>query len=53
MRPCTNGDETDAFSPSGKRHLVWNHGARGKIKARARRRDRRSARQAIRSGRES
>ena len=52
MRPITNGDETDALD-SGRTKLVWNHGARGKIKRRARRRERHQASQALRSGRES
>lgn len=50
MRACTNGDETDAFTPASKHHLVWNHGARGKIKRRYRRKARRSTRQLLRSG---
>lgn len=49
-RPPRNGDEQDAFSQKTRTLMVWNHGARGKIKTRARRGDRRSVRQAIRSG---
>jgi hypothetical protein len=52
MRPCTNGDETDAFD-SGRTKLKWNHGDRKKIKRRANRRERHSTRQALRSGREA
>jgi hypothetical protein len=51
MRPSTNGDETDAFGP-GKTALKWNHGDRAKIKRRARRRDRRTTRQLLRTGME-
>ena len=42
-------DETDVAEH--KNDLVFNHGARGKVKRRARQRDRRSTRQALRSGR--
>lgn len=42
-------DETDVAEHKGD--LVFNHGARGKVKRRARRTDRRSTRQALRSGR--
>jgi hypothetical protein len=33
-RPCGNGDEVAAFSRAEKRALAWNHGDRGKVKAR-------------------
>jgi hypothetical protein len=47
-RPAKNGDETDAFSRWRRVH-AWNHGRLAKIKAGARRRDRRLVSQTLRA----
>jgi len=52
-RPTRGGDEVDAFSREGQRHLTWNHGERGKVKTHHARRARRTTRQALRAGQES
>lgn len=51
-RPCKDGDEYDAFSPTARKviaSLVNHPGAIGKTKARHNRRTRRQANQALRS----
>jgi hypothetical protein len=49
-RPAVGGDEVDAFSRHRHAHR-WRSGEVAGIKRRARRRERHSARQALRSGR--
>lgn len=43
-RPVKGGDEQDALT-SVRKHFIWRPGARKRIKQRARRRERRAARQ--------
>ena len=51
-RPCVGGAEVDAFSRSSQRALAWRPGERAGITRGARRRERRSTRQALRASRE-
>jgi hypothetical protein len=50
-RACKDGDEQDYLTKSHK-HLVTNHGVRGKVKTARNKRVRRTTKQSLRNGRE-
>lgn len=50
-RVITNGDESDALDD--KNAFAWRPGARRRIKARTNRRERRTAKAALRAGRDA